>query len=76
MEFSKQEYWNMLRFLLQEIFTTQGLNLHLLRLLHWQVDSLHWQWIHLHWQVAALRHLWGPVLPLIEHAFPTLGGLC
>ena len=28
------------RFLLQGIFLTQGSNLHLLRLLHWQVDSL------------------------------------
>ena len=27
-------------FLLQGIFTIQGLNLHLLRLLHWQADSL------------------------------------
>ena len=27
-------------FLLQGIFLTQGLNPHLLRLLHWQVDSL------------------------------------
>ena len=76
MEFSKQEYWSMLRFLLQEIFPTQGLNLHLLRLLHWQVGSLHWRWIPLHWQAAALRHLWGPVLPLNRTCFPTLGGLC
>ena len=28
------------QFLLQGIFPTQGLNLHLLRLLHWQLDSL------------------------------------
>ena len=28
-------------FLLQGIFPTQGWNLHLLRLLHWQVDYLH-----------------------------------
>ena len=27
-------------FLLQGIFLTQGSNLHLLRLLHWQVDSI------------------------------------
>ena len=27
-------------FLLQKLFQTQGLNLHLLHLLHWQVDSL------------------------------------
>ena len=40
MEFSRQEYWSELPFLLQRILLTQGLNLHLLRLLHWQVDSL------------------------------------
>ena len=28
------------RFLLQEIFLTQGWNLHVLHLLNWQVDSL------------------------------------
>ena len=28
------------RFLLQGVFWTQGLNLHLLCLLHWQMDSL------------------------------------
>ena len=38
MEFSRQEYWSRLSFLLQGIFLTQGLNLHLLRLL--QVESL------------------------------------
>ena len=39
MGFSKQEYWSGLPFpfLLQGIFRTQGLNLHLLQ---WQVDSL------------------------------------
>ena len=40
MEFSKQEYWSRLPFLLQGIFQTQRLNPHLLCLLHWQVDSL------------------------------------
>ena len=30
MEFSRQEYWNGLQFVLQGIFLTQGLNLHLL----------------------------------------------
>ena len=29
-------------FLLQGIFPTQGLNMHLLWFLHWQVDSYHW----------------------------------
>jgi len=39
MGFSRQEYWSGLPGdLLQEIFPTQGLNLHLLCLLHWQVD--------------------------------------
>ena len=37
MEFSRQEYWSGLPFLLQEIFPTQELNP---RLLNWQVDSL------------------------------------
>ena len=36
-EFSRQEYWSWLHFLLQRIFLTQGLNLHIL---HWQADSL------------------------------------
>ena len=40
MEFSRQEYWSVCHFLLQEIFPTKELNLHLLCLLHWQVDSL------------------------------------
>ena len=37
MEFSSQEYWSGLHFLLQGIFLTQGSNKHLL---HWQADSL------------------------------------
>ena len=40
MEFSRQEYWGGLHFLLQGLFPTQGLKLHLLSLLLWQVDSL------------------------------------
>ena len=40
MEFSKQEYWSVLPFLLQGIFLAQGSNLRLLHLLRWQVDSL------------------------------------
>ena len=39
-EFSRQEYWSSCHFLIQQIFLTQGLNLSLLSLLHWQVDSL------------------------------------
>ena len=38
--FSWQEYWSDRHALLQVIFPTQGLNLHLLRLLHWQEVSL------------------------------------
>ena len=37
MRFPRQESWSRLHFLLQGIFPTQWLNLHLL---HWQVDSL------------------------------------
>ena len=37
---SKQEYWCELHALLQGIFLTQGSNMHLLPLLHWQVGSL------------------------------------
>ena len=48
MESSRQEYWSGLPFLLQGIISTQGLNPHLLHLLHWQVDSL------------PLRHLGSP----------------
>ena len=36
----RQEYWSGYHFLLQGIFLTQGLNLHLSCLPHWQVDSL------------------------------------
>ena len=37
---SRQEYWSGLHTLLHGIFSTQGLNLHLLHLLHFQVGSL------------------------------------
>ena len=40
MEFSRQEYWSGLHFLLQGIFPTQGSNLHLWCLLHWHVCVL------------------------------------
>ena len=40
MGFSRQEYWSGRPFLLQGIFLTQVSNPHVLRLLHWQVDSL------------------------------------
>ena len=39
-DISRQEYCSELHFLLQGIFPNQGLNLHLLRLLHWEVGSL------------------------------------
>ena len=40
MGFSRQEYWSGLPCLPPGIFLTQGLNLHLLRLLHLQAGSL------------------------------------
>ena len=40
MEFSRQEYWSGLLFPTPGIFPTQGSNLQLLGLLHWQADSL------------------------------------
>ena len=40
MGFSRQEYWSGCHILLQWTFSTQGSNLHLLCLLHWQVGSL------------------------------------
>ena len=39
-EFSRQEYWNRSSFPPPGIFPTQGSNLHLLHLLHWQADTL------------------------------------
>ena len=38
--FSRQEYWSGSHALLQGIFPTQGLNPHLLCLLHWRVGPL------------------------------------
>ena len=40
MGFSRQEYWGGFHAPLQGIFLTQGSNLHLFHLLHWQVGSL------------------------------------
>ena len=40
MEFSMQEYWSGCHVLLQGIFSTQRLNLCILHLLHWQVNTL------------------------------------
>ena len=39
-EFSSQEYWSGFSFSIPRIFLTQESNLYVLRLLHWQVDSL------------------------------------
>ena len=49
-------------FLLQRIFLTQGMNPHLLCLLHQQVDSL------------PLALPWKPSCPLIKHKFPSSTG--
>ena len=40
MEFSMQEYWSRLPFPTPGNLSDPGMNLHLLRLLHWQADSL------------------------------------
>ena len=40
MGFPRQEYWSGLPYPSPRIFPTQGLNLHLLHLLHWQAGSL------------------------------------
>ena len=40
MGFPRQEHWSGLPFLTPGIFSTQGLNLSLFYLLHWQMDSL------------------------------------
>ena len=42
MGFSRREYWSRLHALLQEIFSDQGLNPHLLWLLHWKKIPYHW----------------------------------
>ena len=55
--FPRQEYWSIPVFLLQGIFLTQGLNLHLL---HWQADSL------------PLSHLESPVQSIISTNYITL----
>ena len=40
MGFSRREYWSVLSFLSAKDLPYQGLNRCLLRLLHWQADSL------------------------------------
>jgi len=49
MGFSRQEYWSGVLVLLQGIFPTQGLNSHLLRLLHCR------------WILNPLNHLGSPI---------------
>ena len=61
MGFPRQEYWSGLPFPLPGIFLTQGLNLCLLHLLHWQVNSL------------PLRHLRNPRLSLLCSLLHTPG---
>ena len=51
MGFSRQEYWNWLPS--PGIFATQGWNLYLLCLLHWQVDSLPW----VTWEVQVIFNI-------------------
>ena len=58
-------------FLLQEIFLTQGLNTHLLCLLHWQVDSLPLSHLGSPNMVDTLNHSTRQVLR--EHQAWTLG---
>ena len=55
------------RSLLQEIFPTQGSNLHLLHLLHWHTDSLPLSHLESHFYVKMdLMHSWlGKALPLL-----------
>ena len=50
MEFSRQEYWSKLPFPTPGDLPHQGSNLHLLCLLHWQVDS------------SPLHHLGNPIM--------------
>ena len=69
MEFSRQEYWSRLSFPTLGDLPSPGLNLYLLCLLHWQVDSLPLSHLEIHQrycQVCMLltclsRHLWSPL---------------
>ena len=60
MGFSRQEYWSGMPALLQGIFPTQGLNLHLLRLLHWQLVFVFVFVFFNHW-----RHLSGVIADVL-----------
>ena len=65
MRFSRQEYWSGCHALLQGIFPTQGSNLSLSCLLHWQADSLplappRKYWLKSFLDVVNLQtHIWG-----------------
>ena len=52
MEFSRQEYWSEVPFLLQGIFLTRGLNPSFLCFLHWQADSLPLPYLGSPWTVS------------------------
>ena len=64
MESSRQEYWSGLPCLPPEIFLTQGLNLHLWCLLHWQTGSL------------PLAPVASPFVILLLYEQPVSGILC
>ena len=56
--FSRQEYWNGLpNFLLQRSFPTQGSNLHLLCLLHWQEATVPPGKRHPKWRFSSVQSL-------------------
>ena len=60
MGFSKEEYWSgYSRALLQGIFPTQGLNLHLFCLLHWQAGSL---------PLAPPGKPWNPIMGVLKES--------
>ena len=61
MGFSRQEYWSRLHALLQEIFSDQELNLHLLWLLHWKKIPYHWATSEVH------ANLKTPSIPMLQH---------
>ena len=58
-EFSSQEHWGGLHFLLQGIFSTQGSNLRLSCPLHWQADSYYWAtWEALKFTRGIQKQIW------------------
>ena len=63
--FSRQEYWSGCHALLQGIFRTQGWNLHLLRLVRWQVGSFP--------LVSPGKPMWSQANQLVKGYSPGLG---